>query len=579
MAKHKRLWLVAAAVLGSLALAQPKTISNYESLGVVNGKPGGSLTLTLASAPQTLFYYGVIDSAMQVLANQMFDGLIEYNLRTYQIEPALATRWTVTNGGTVYTFDLRQGVKWHDGRDFTADDVVFTFTQIVANPEARAGDAGNFAGVKIEKLGTYRVRFTTPRPLPAFINYLRLPVMPKHKLVSFSQEGGKPRAEINTAWPTNVNPEEVVGTGPFRLRSYTPGQQLTLVKNANYWKRDLAGTPLPYLDQLQYLIITDPQARIAQFLAGNVGQINITGVEFPDLKRREVGGAPFRVVQFRALFGSPPNLSFNFDAKNEELAKLFRNSDFRRAIQFAVNRERIIEDVYNGLAERASYGVAPLSDWFYKDVPKLQGEYSLASANNALDRLGLRRGADGVRVMANGRPLEFTLTYQSNSAPHSAIAAILKNDLRSVGVRVNLQGIVGGTLGTAQGKDWEAIIVALGDQPDPELRTPIWKPGGSLYYWHQTTQPATPGGPPQFNNFFSYEREIYDLWEKAASTTNFTQRKALYDRWQAITAREALVIMIAKEYAVGAVSNRYGNYVYNLGSIPGVHTIPLMFVR
>lgn len=579
MAKHKRLWLVAAAVLGSLALAQPKTISNYESLGVVNGKPGGSLTLTLASAPQTLFYYGVIDSAMQVLANQMFDGLIEYNLRTYQIEPALATRWTVTNGGTVYTFDLRQGVKWHDGRDFTADDVVFTFTQIVANPEARAGDAGNFAGVKIEKLGTYRVRFTTPRPLPAFINYLRLPVMPKHKLVSFSQEGGKPRAEINTAWPTNVNPEEVVGTGPFRLRSYTPGQQLTLVKNANYWKRDLAGTPLPYLDQLQYLIITDPQARIAQFLAGNVGQINITGVEFPDLKRREVGGAPFRVVQFRALFGSPPNLSFNFDAKNEELAKLFRNSDFRRAIQFAVNRERIIEDVYNGLAERASYGVAPLSDWFYKDVPKLQGEYSLASANNALDRLGLRRGADGVRVMANGRPLEFTLTYQSNSAPHSAIAAILQNDLRSVGVRVNLQGIVGGTLGTAQGKDWEAIIVALGDQPDPELRTPIWKPGGSLYYWHQTTQPATPGGPPQFNNFFSYEREIYDLWEKAASTTNFTQRKALYDRWQAITAREALVIMIAKEYAVGAVSNRYGNYVYNLGSIPGVHTIPLMFVR
>ncbi|MCV5753277.1 hypothetical protein OFN51_31220, partial [Escherichia coli] len=92
-------------------------------------------------------------------------------------------------------------------------------------------------------------------------------------------------------------------------------------------------------------------------------------------------------------------------------------------------------------------------------------------------------------------------------------------------------------LSTGRGKDWEAIILGLGDQPDPELRTPIWKPGGALYYWHQSTQPATPEGAPQFNNFLPWEKEIYDIWEKAASTTNVTQRKALYDRWQAIFAR------------------------------------------
>ncbi|GIW30974.1 MAG: peptide ABC transporter, periplasmic peptide-binding protein [Meiothermus sp.] len=263
----------------------------YTNLGVTAGKAGGSLTLSLASAPQTFFYYGAIDSAIQNLANQMFDGLIEYNLANYQIEPALATRWSITDS-RIYTFDLRRDVRWHDGRPFTADDVVFTYTQIVANPEARGGDAANFEGVKIEKLGDFRVRFTLPKPAPAFIHYMRLPIMPKHKLLPFSQEGGKPRAEINNAWPTNVNPEEVVGTGPFRLRSYTAGQQVTLVKNPNYWKRDAAGNPLPYLDQLQYLIITDSQARVAQFLAGNIGQINITGAEFPDLKRRETQGAP-----------------------------------------------------------------------------------------------------------------------------------------------------------------------------------------------------------------------------------------------------------------------------------------------
>lgn len=571
----KGVWLaIAGLLLGGLALAQPKVISGYE-----NGKSGGSLTLALGSAPQTLFYYGAIDSAIQTLTLQMFDGLIEYNYKTYQIEPGLALKWSITNESKVYTFDLRRGVKWQDGRDFTADDVVFTYTQIIANPEARGGDPGNFAGVKIEKLDDFKVRFTLPKPAPAFIHYMRLPIMPKHKLLSYSQEGGKKPADINSAWPTNVDPKEVVGTGPFRLVSYTAGQKVSLERNPNYWKRDADGTPIPYLEKLDYLIITDSQARVAQFLAGNLEQINISGAEFPDLKQREVSGAPISVVRFRALFGSPPHLAFNFDAKNAELATLFRRSDFRRAIQFAINRKRIIDDVYNGLAELPGNGMAPLSEWYY-DTTKLLGNYDLSAANAALDKLGLSRGADGIRVLPSGKPLEFTLTYGNNSAAFTAIATIVQNDLRQIGVRANLQGILAANLlGTGRGKDWEAIILGLGDQPDPELRTPIWKPGGALYYWHQSTQPTEAGGKEQFNNFFPWEKELWDIWEKAASTTNITQRKALYDRWQAIFAREAMVIMIAKENAVGAVSKRYGNYIYSLGVIPGYNPVPIMYQK
>lgn len=571
----KLIWLAALGLaLGGLAFAQPKVVSGYE-----NGKSGGSLTLALGSAPQTLFYYGAIDSAIQALTLQMFDGLIEYNYKTYQIEPGLAVKWTITNESKVYTFDLRRGVKWQDGQDFGADDVVFTYTQIVANPEARGGDSGNFAGVKIEKVDNYKVRFTLPKPAPAFIHYMRLPIMPKHKLLSFSQEGGKKPADINGAWPTNVDPKEVVGTGPFKLVSYTAGQKVSLERNPNYWKRDADGTPIPYLDKLDYLIITDSQARVAQFLAGNLGQINITGAEFPDLKQREVSGAPISVVRFRALFGSPPHLAFNYDAKNPDLAKIFRDTNFRRAIQFAVNRKRIIDDVYNGLAELPGNGVAPVSEWYY-DTTKLLGNYDLNAANAALDKLGLRRGADGIRQLPGGKPLEFTITYGNNSAAFTAIATILQNDLRQIGVKVNLQGILAANLlGTGRGKDWEAIILGLGDQPDPELRTPIWKPGGDLYYWHQSTQPTTPNGAPQFNNFFPWEKEIWDIWEKAASTTNPTQRKALYDRWQNIFAREAMVIMIAKENAVGAVSKRYGNYIYSLGVIPGYNPVPIVYQK
>jgi len=101
----KYLWLLAASlVMGGLAFAQPKTLPAYANLGVTTGKPGGSLTLSLASAPQTLFYYGAIDSAIQALTNQMFDGLIEYNLANYQIEPALATRYGIRSLPTVLLF-------------------------------------------------------------------------------------------------------------------------------------------------------------------------------------------------------------------------------------------------------------------------------------------------------------------------------------------------------------------------------------------------------------------------------------------------------------------------------------------
>ncbi|GEM86760.1 ABC transporter substrate-binding protein [Meiothermus granaticius] len=574
----KTLWLLAALASG-VALAQTKTVTGYDSLGVVIGKPGGTLTLALSSAPQTFFYYGAIDNAGSTIANQLFEGLIEYNLANYKIEPALATSWTITGGSKIYTFKLRQGVKWSDGQPFTADDVVFTYTQAVANPEAKGGDPGNFAGVKVEKVDASTVRFTLPKPAPAFIQYMRLPILPKHKLLSFSQEAGKPAAEINNAWPTNVDPKEVVGTGAFRLVSYTPGQKVTLERNPNYWKKDAAGTPLPYLDRLEYLVIPDSQAQVAQFLAGNLGQLNITGTDFPTLKQREVSGAPIRVVQFRALFGSPPHLAFNYDDKNPELAKLFKETGFRLAIQSAVNRKRIIDDVYNGLAELPGNGVAPISEWYY-NTTKLLGDFDLKAASAALDKLGLKRGPDGIRLLPSGKPLEFTLTYGSNSSTFSAIATIIQNDLKSIGVKADLQGVLtSNLLSTGRGKDWDAIILGFGDQPDPELRTPIWKPGGALYYWHQSTMPLKEGDPPQFNNFLPWEKEIYDIWDKAASTTNFTERKALYDRWQAIFARQAMVIMIAKANAVGAVSTKYGNYIYDLGVIPGYYPVPLMYQK
>jgi peptide/nickel transport system substrate-binding protein len=579
------LWILLATVtaLTAPAGAADKQVKGYDSLGVVAGKPGGRLTMVLGDSPQSFFYYGAIDGNLHALSAHLYDGLVEYNNRTYELEPALAEAWTISRDGRAYTFRLRRGVKWHDGRDFTADDVVFTFEQIVANPEARGGDANAFMvggqRVKFEKVDAHTVRITLAKAAPAMLQYMRLYMMPKHKLLPFSVEGGAKPAEINNAWPTTADPRDVVGTGPFRLQGYVPGQKVTLARNPSYWKTDAAGVRLPYLNQIELLIVRDPEQQVAQFLAGNVGQLNISGAQFPDLRARQQAGAPFKVVSSRALFGSPPHLAFNFDARNPDLARLFSDVRWRQAMQIAVNRQRIIDDVYNGLAEMPGHGIAPISSWYFDTRPYL-GKFDLQAAGRALDEMGLRMGPDGVRQLPSGRPLEFALTHGTDSAVWPPIATILQNDLKQIGVRVNLQGILSRTLlSTGLSGNFEALLLAFGDQPDPELRKPIWQPGGALYYWHRATQPSTPGGEPNFGAMQPWERQTYDIWETGGTTVSRPQRKALYDRWQVLFAQNLPVIMIAKPTAVGAIHNRYGNYLYSLGVIPGHNPVPLIYQK
>ncbi|MCD0163125.1 ABC transporter substrate-binding protein [Deinococcus sp. 6YEL10] len=583
-ARTAALSLVTLALLGG-ALAAPKKVSGYGSLGVTDGKPGGTYTLPLGDSPQSLFYYGVIDNNLGLISQQLFDGLLEFNYATYKLEPALAESYAVSDGGRTYTFKLRQGVKWSDGQTFDADDVVFTFKNMIMNPEARAGDAASFKldgkPVEISRVNQYTVRFELPRPSPAFLLQMRSFIMPKHKLLKYSVEGGAKASDINGAWPTNVAESEVVGTGPFRLATYTAGQKVTLTRNPNYWKVDGKGTKLPYLDRLEFLVIRDPQAQVAQFLAGNLDQLNISGAQFPDLKQKEVAGAPFRVTRSTALFGSPPFVAYNFDAKDPALAKLFSDVRFRRAMQGVLNRERIIDTVYNGLASLPGHGVAPVNkDWYANTKPQL-GSFNVAAAGQALDALGLKsKNSAGIRLLPNGRPLEFDLTYGTDSSTYPAMATIIQSDFAKVGVKVNLRGILSSKLlSTGQSGDWEMILHAFGDQPDPELRKPIWQPGGALYYWHRSLQPARDGDKPNVAKMTGWEKEIYTIFEDAATTTSASARKALYTRWQLLFAQNLPVTPIAKPENIGAVSNKYGNYIYNLGVIPGYNPVPLIYQK
>ncbi|PZA06749.1 MULTISPECIES: ABC transporter substrate-binding protein [unclassified Meiothermus] len=572
---------VLAPQLLNKALAQPGTQANVPlSLFQEIGKKGGTLTLPLGASPQSFNYFSVIDNFAYTVLNNVLDRLMQLDPLTFELSGVLAESWSFSRDARTVTVKLRRGVKWSDGTPFTADDVIFTFTEVAANPNLRGNQAATLtvAGVplRFEKVDDLTFRVISTKPYGAVLQALTFsPILPRHKLAQF-----KPLQDpqgFSRAWATNTDPKEIVGTGPFVIGSYTVDQKVTLVRNPNSWRRDPQGNPLPYFDRLEYLIIRDPNLQVAQFQAGALDQVPITGAQFPDLKRQEVATGKIRVLKGATIYTSPPHWGFNFDAKNPELAELFRNLTFRQAMQAALNRNRIIEDVYNGLASLPGHGVAPGTFWYY-DTRAYLGKYDLQKAAGLLEGLGLKRGPDGVRRLKSGRPLEFTLTYASDSIPIAAIAAILQNDLRQIGVKLNLQGIQQSTvLATATGGNFESIIVAFGDQPDPQLRKDIWQPGGQLNYWHRSVWPDKGEQDPKFDQMFGWEKNIWEIFRQAEQLGDQAERKRLYDRWQLLFAQNLPVIMIVKPDAVAAGQARLGNFFVKDNRI--VYTNFSMFER
>ncbi|WP_295816050.1 ABC transporter substrate-binding protein [uncultured Deinococcus sp.] len=553
--------------------------ANLASIGVVPGKSGGTYTLPLGDSPQTFNYYGAIDNNTYTVLNNVLESLVEYNLATYKLEPGLAESWTTSKDGKVWTFKLRQGVKWHDGQSFDADDVVFTYNDIILNPGVRANQIPNltFGGrpVKVEKVDQYTVRMTLNQAAGAFTQPLRTFILPQHVFAKLDPV--KNPEKFMQAWGTD-QATSVIGTGPFKFAGYAAGQKVTLVKNPTYWKTDPKGTKLPYLDRLEYLIIRDPQAQVAQFLAGNVDAVNITGAQFPELKQREVAGAPFKVLRSKALFGSPPHLAFNFDAKDPALAKVFSDLRFRQAMQSAVNRRRIIDDVYNTIAVLPGHGVSPISEW-YVNTTRALGTFDLKAAAAKLETLGLKdTDRDGIRNLPGGKNLEFDLTYGTDSTIYPPIATILQNDLKSIGVKVNLKGLlVANMLATGQAGNYEAMLYAFGDQPDPQLRREIWQPGQALYYWHMGTRGAN--GTLNTAALQPWEKRVWDIFDQGATVVDPVRRKALYGEWQALFSKNLPVIMVAKADNLAAVRNTVGNFVYNLGPIPTYNTNTFIYLK
>lgn len=518
------------------------------------GKYGGTFVVSSISDPRTFNPVVVQDTASGAVTGLIFDALVDQNYITGEIVPGLAESWTVSRDGRTWTFTLREGVRWRDGKPLTTDDVVFSLETIFTpGVEGSTKDQLRWQGKQLRwrKLDARRIQLITPSeicPVGLFPRLIGgLDVIPKHKLADVL---AKSPAEFNRTWGINADGKDIVGTGPYVLQSYVPGQRVTMLRNSTYWTVDKKGNRLPYL--LRYVILTVPSTDVARlkFLAGETDTYGALAREFAELKQQEKAGN-FTIYDGPEGFGSE-FLVLNQNPAGVSPPKLtwFQDVRFRRALNHAVDRATIVQQVNAGRATPAWSPVSVGNKLYWSDKVA-QYPYNLDRAQQLLAEAGYRKGPDGFLRDAQNNIVEFTLSTNAGNVTREAIGNILRQDFTKLGIRVtfapeSFPSLVGKLTGTYK---WEAIIIGLTGGIEPGTGRNVWLSSGDLHMFRPNqTQPAT-----------AWEAEVDKIFEAVACEVDQNKRKALYARWQEIVATEVPFMYFANPKTQPAVRNTLGN--------------------
>ncbi len=534
--------------------------ANAEAFEYTIGQPGGALTFATISEPLTFNLAVSKDSGSSGVLGHLFEGLTETSWLTAEVEPALAESWTHSEDGLTWTFRLRQDVRWHDGAPFTAHDVAFTFNDIIYNSEidASARPAFNFRFLDEETgawktepmtvvaLDDYTIRFDLPVPFAPFLRSMGTPIYPEHILKPYVDDG-----TFSEVWDINTDPSEIIGTGPFTIESYDPSERVVFRRNPDYWLSDDAGNPLPYLDEIVYVIVPDLETELAKFKAGESDVHGVLGEEFAELEPLQAQ-ENFTLHKRGPGFGSE-FLTFNVNPEAVLPTKLawFQNIRFRQAVAHVVDKDRIIDEVQHGLGYPQWSSVSPAAGDFHNpDVRRY--EYSIAEADRILNELGwLDTDGDGTREDDKGNPIMFSLVTNAQNSVREQIGAIIQQGLEDVGIAADFQLIEWGDLVNrlVASYDWEAVFIGFTGGPDPYSGISLWHSSESLHLWHPNqTEPAT-----------AWEAEIDDLYIRASQELAVEERVRLYHRAQAIAAENVPLIYTTLGERLSAVRNVFGN--------------------
>ncbi|MCF6094132.1 ABC transporter substrate-binding protein [Microaerobacter geothermalis] len=460
---------------------------------------GGDLIIGSIGAPTTFNALYASDTASGDIIAAMFNSLTSVNEK---LEPMgdLAESWEITDDGLTWTFKLKQGVKWHDGEELTADDVVFTYTLPLSDDfvSVRKSDFENVES--IVALDKYTVQIKIKEVDADFVQRVPgYPILPKHILADVPVKELE-KNEFNTKSP--------IGTGPFKFDKWVEGEYVKVVRFDDYFEGK------PYLDSITWKIVPDQNALLAQLQSGEINVMSqLPASEFNTWNKMKEQG---KIQVFSGL-----DLAYTYIGWNGA-NPLFADKKVRQALTYAFDREAIIDAVLNGQGEVAHTPESPLSWAYNPDVPKFK--YDVEKAKQLLEEAGWKdTDGDGIREK-DGKKFSFELMTNQGNKSREMIAQIAQQQLKEVGVEAKPRLMEWSAFinDYVMPKKFDAIILgwSLSTYPDP---TDLWH-----------SKEIEEGF-----NFVSFNRPDLDkLMEKNTKILDQAERKKVLGEIQAAISEE-----------------------------------------
>jgi len=491
---------------------------------------GGTITIPIQADP-TLNPWSPNAFVESIFVNRvLFDGLTKPG-KDLAPAPDLATSWDTSADGLAWTFHLREGVKWSDGQPFTADDVAYNFNDIVLKKELGAQNAGNFSAVNsVTVIDAKTVRFDLLRPFAALPSYLayNAGLVPKHVL-----SPGDPLKN------TSFNKGIPVSTGPFKVEKYNAGQNVTLVRNDNYFG------PKPYLDKVVFSVVPDPNTQIAQALSGDIGLMLLDDKAAVD-----------RVKSASNLVVAPrPLVQYYWLALNQTDER-FTDVRVRQAFVDAIDRQAIINTVEHGYGSIANSAISPALKAYYDPSLASHYPYDPAKAKALLAAAGWTPGADGVLVK-DGKPFRFTMDV-GQKGPLEPVNALIQQDLKKIGVVADLNTM-----------EWNSYIqkVVVRREYTASVNWWVYPSDPDVFPYYHSSAAGKGFNIPGFK-----DPKLDDILVRGQATSDLEKRKAVYKELQTYMADNLPYLFLWYPQEVDVISSSLQG-VPDLGLRDSMHYI------
>jgi peptide/nickel transport system substrate-binding protein len=496
-----------AVVAGSLGGKASAAIGKA-AIHSATPKRGGRITWALEQDPGHIAPYGAILTVTRTAQEPMYESLLEWD-KSLNLHPAIASSYVIKDAKTI-DFNIRPGIKFSNGQEVTADDIKYSFDMQLAPPLPGSvsvlGQVPSIAGIEVVSKNKARMHLkSADARVLGYLAWQRYSaIVPKDMYT-----------KVNAA-------TQGIGTGPYQLDgSYVPNDHLNYVRNPNYWKKGQ-----PYLDAITYKIITDEQARIAALRAGAIDGATVSVDSANALKG--VNGlkvlhnltAAFRELQFTIKAGEN---------------KPWADKRVRQAINFAINRQDILNKVYNGTGQYSGHVAAGYGPWVIpeKELRAKWEKYDLPKAKALMKAAGFAKGFD------------ITLTTFSTPLDFPAMAALIQSYLKQININVNIVAQDPATFASKNGQGaFEMDLTSRGMRGDVDGYTAEFNPTGAF-------------GSTVYNTWFNgYKNaEMWRLVGNGRITLDPKKRIPMYQKLDRILMTELLeipLVSVSKYQVVNA---------------------------